>query len=111
MPEKDGVSLPMERGDVLLMHKEIPHRSRGNFSDGIRWSMDLRYQLEPLLDDLCSPIFRQRSAAHPESVLSDHAEWCRRWIEAFSFTSGAKFASLGARRVGNGRRALRHSLI
>lgn len=85
MPEKDGVLLPMERGDVLLMHKEIPHRSRGNFSDGIRWSMDLRYQRtgtptgRPM-----QPDFPVRSAAHPESVLSDHAEWCRRWIEALA---------------------------
>jgi len=85
MPEEEGKMLPMEKGDVLLIHKEIPHRSRGNFSDGIRWSMDLRYQKtgtptgRPM-----QPDFPVRSASNPDSVLTDHEEWCRRWIEALA---------------------------
>lgn len=36
-------TLPMRRGDALLMDPFLPHRSLGNSSRGIRWSLDLRY--------------------------------------------------------------------
>ena len=32
-------------GSVLLFSNAIAHRSFPNFSDGIRWSMDLRWQV------------------------------------------------------------------
>ena len=44
MPDVEPLTLPMEKGDLLLMHKEIPHRSTTNHSETVRWSMDLRYQ-------------------------------------------------------------------
>ena len=44
LPEGKVLSLPMKKGDVLLMHKLIPHRSIPNRSGSIRWSLDLRYQ-------------------------------------------------------------------
>lgn len=34
----------MRRGDVLCIHKYLPHRSLHNDSDKVRWSMDIRYQ-------------------------------------------------------------------
>jgi ectoine hydroxylase-related dioxygenase (phytanoyl-CoA dioxygenase family) len=34
----------MRRGDILCMHKFLPHRSVHNDSKEIRWSLDLRYQ-------------------------------------------------------------------
>jgi hypothetical protein len=34
----------MRRGDMLLLSAYTPHRSQFNRSDGVRWSMDLRFQ-------------------------------------------------------------------
>jgi len=36
-------SMPMKRGDALLMHKLTVHASHSNHNDTIRWSFDLRY--------------------------------------------------------------------
>ena len=44
LPQTERVSLPMKKGDVLLMHKLTPHGSGPNQTDAVRWSMDLRYQ-------------------------------------------------------------------
>ena len=44
LESREAVTLPMRKGSVLLLHKLIPHRSTPNLTDGIRWSMDLRYQ-------------------------------------------------------------------
>ncbi len=41
--ESRAVTLAMEPGDVLLMHNLVFHRSTDNHSDGIRWSIDLRF--------------------------------------------------------------------
>ena len=44
MPQTESLTLPMDKGDVLLMDKQTPHRSTPNHADTVRWSMDLRYQ-------------------------------------------------------------------
>ena len=31
-------------GDVLLLNNIVPHRSLPNTSEGVRWSLDLRWQ-------------------------------------------------------------------
>ena len=36
--------MPMEAGDVLFMTNLTPHASFENNTDGVRWSLDLRYQ-------------------------------------------------------------------
>lgn len=36
--------VPVPKGGALLMTNLIPHASFDNVSDGVRWSMDLRYQ-------------------------------------------------------------------
>ena len=41
--ESRAVTLAMAPGDVLLMHNLVFHRSTDNRSDGIRWSIDLRF--------------------------------------------------------------------
>ncbi len=89
MPAGEILSLPMEKGSVLLLHKETPHSSAVNTSDTVRWSMDLRYQQtgtptgRPFWPD-----FAVRSRANPDLVLKDHEEWCRRWIEALEQRHG-----------------------
>lgn len=83
MPDADPVTLPMDKGDVLFIHKEIPHRSTRNVSDTVRWSMDLRYQKTGTPTGRpFHPDFVVRSRSNPESVLTDWAEWDRLWAEA-----------------------------
>ena len=42
--EKDIVSCEVPFGGMLLLNNCIPHRSLENFSDKVRWSLDLRWQ-------------------------------------------------------------------
>ena len=44
LPDTRRITLPMSKGDVLIMHKLTPHGSGPNHTDAVRWSMDLRYQ-------------------------------------------------------------------
>ena len=88
LPEGEVLSLPMKKGDVLLMHKLIPHRSIPNQSGSIRWSLDLRYQQTGLPTGRSFyPNFIVRSQRHPEFVLSDYNTWSRGWEEALKVTS------------------------
>lgn len=85
MPDAEPVDLPMEKGSLVLIHKNVPHRSTPNLSDGIRWSMDLRYQKTGTSTGrTIYPDFVVRSRSNPESVLTDHAAWCRMWEEALA---------------------------
>jgi hypothetical protein len=40
----DIVLCEVRKGDVLFLNNVIPHRSLVNFSDHVRWSLDLRWQ-------------------------------------------------------------------
>ena len=42
--KQDVVDCPVSYGSVLLLNNLIPHRSLPNNSDGVRWSLDLRWQ-------------------------------------------------------------------
>ena len=42
--KKDVVTCEVPLGGMLLLNNCIPHRSLENFSDKIRWSLDLRWQ-------------------------------------------------------------------
>ena len=89
MPDQKPLDLPMQKGDVLFMHKEIPHRSLPNLSDTVRWSMDLRYQKTGTPTGRpFHPEFTVRSRANPESVLTDHQEWSHRWETALQQSTG-----------------------
>lgn len=91
MPEEKHITLPMKKGSVLLMHKAIPHRSTSNNSDTVRWSMDLRYQKTGTPTGRpFHPDFVVRSRSKPETVLDDHEEWCRLWIEALENSKGVQ---------------------
>jgi ectoine hydroxylase-related dioxygenase (phytanoyl-CoA dioxygenase family) len=82
MPVTEPVSLPVRKGGVILMHKEIPHRSTPNRTDTVRWSIDLRYQKTGTPTGRpFHPEFVVRSRSNPDSVLTDHAAWCRMWVE------------------------------
>ena len=38
------VTCEMKAGSVLFLHQLVPHRSLENYSDDVRWSVDLRFQ-------------------------------------------------------------------
>ncbi len=44
LPAGEVVTCEMPMGSLLLINQLIPHRSTENFSDKIRWSVDLRWQ-------------------------------------------------------------------
>ena len=89
MPQTESLTLPMDKGDVLLMDKQTPHRSTPNNADTVRWSMDLRYQKtgtptgRPFYPD-----FVARSRSNPASELRDYDEWCQQWVESLTAVQG-----------------------
>ena len=44
LPEGDVVTCEMKKGSVLWHRNTMVHRSTENYSEGVRWSADLRYQ-------------------------------------------------------------------
>lgn len=83
--------VPVRKGGVIFMHRLTPHRSTPNYSDQVRWSLDLRYQPTGLPTGRpFHPEFVARSRRNPQSVLTDHAEWSRRWKEALATSQGIK---------------------
>lgn len=70
----------MNKGDALLMHKQTLHASYANNSDTIRWSFDLRYN--PVGQPTGRPAFPgfvARSRKHPDTILSEAADWEKLW--------------------------------
>lgn len=89
MPAAEGIALPVRKGDVILIHKEIPHRSTPNRTDRIRWSIDLRYQKTGTPTGRpFHPDFVARSRSKPDSVLTDYITWRDRWVEALGNSKG-----------------------
>ena len=83
--------VPVKKGGIIFMHRYTPHRSTPNFTDTVRWSLDLRYQ--PIGQPTGRPFhpeFVARSRRDPASVLTDHAEWSRLWTEALATSKGIK---------------------
>jgi Phytanoyl-CoA dioxygenase (PhyH) len=67
LPEGEIVTCTMNKGSVLLLNNLIPHRSTENYSDIIRWSIDLRWQKpgEPSgMEGIKEPIL-MRTASDP----------------------------------------------
>jgi ectoine hydroxylase-related dioxygenase (phytanoyl-CoA dioxygenase family) len=89
LPTEEPLAAPVRRGGVIFMHRHTPHRSTPNFSDHVRWSIDLRYQ--PIGTPTGRPFhpdFVARSEADPNSVLTDHAAWSKAWEEALKNARG-----------------------
>lgn len=84
------VSLPMESGDILIMHRRTPHASHRNTSDHVRWSFDLRYNaIGQPTGRSAFPGFVARSEAHPETELHDPVAWTDLWLDARARLSGS----------------------
>jgi hypothetical protein len=55
----------------------------------VRWSIDLRYQKTGTPTGRpFHPAFVARSRRDPASVLTDHATWCRQWMDALENSKG-----------------------
>lgn len=82
---------PVRKGGIVFMHRYTPHRSTPNYSDHVRWSLDLRYQPtgEPTGRPF-HPDFIVRSRQDPQSVRTDFEEWSRRWEEALATSQGVQ---------------------
>lgn len=85
VPDIPPRPVPVPKGGIVFMHRHTPHRSTPNLSDGVRWSVDLRYQPTGVPTGRpFHPDFVARSRSRPESELTDHAAWDRLWREALA---------------------------
>lgn len=91
LPNITPQPVPVKKGGVVFMHRWTPHRSTPNFTDGVRWSIDLRYQTaDTPTGRPFHPEFIARSRAHPERELTDYNEWCRLWVDALNNSQGVQ---------------------
>ena len=78
IPRGEVVCCPISVGSVLMIQHKTVHRSMPNFSDHIRWSLDIRYS-DPRLptgrDSI--PGFIARSIESPESIAKSHHDWLK----------------------------------
>ncbi len=84
-------AVPVPKGGICFMHRNTPHRSTPNFSNGVRWSLDLRYQ--PTGQPTGRPFhpeFVARSETNPSSVLTEHGKWSKDWAEALEAAKGVQ---------------------
>ena len=91
LPQTAPVPVPVKAGGFVFMHRATPHRSTPNFTNGVRWSIDLRYQ--PMGQPTGRPLhpeFIARSKANPASVFTDYETWKTNWVTALENSKGAK---------------------
>ena len=76
----DRKLIETQPGDVLFLSKYTMHSSLPNISDGIRWSLDLRYNPpgQPT-GRAWFPGFIARSRSAPETEMCDPKEWAVSW--------------------------------
>ena len=74
--KRDAVLCEVQPGDVLFINNLIPHRSLTNVSNGIRWSLDLRWQLPDLPNGFygIKPCLRLTDSTDPAYV-PDWSAW------------------------------------
>ncbi len=75
-PIGKAVTIPMNKGGVVIIHGRTPHGSGPNRTDRVRWSMDLRWHdaRKPAGRPLPGMLVRSRS--HP---LTTYDEWVQAW--------------------------------
>ena len=76
IPDGEIVCCPIRVGSVLLIQHKTVHRSTPNFSDHIRWSLDIRYS-DPRLPTGRDSVsgFIARSVENPELITKSHHDW------------------------------------
>lgn len=78
MPRGESVTVPMEKGGIILIHCRTPHGSGPNLSGMVRWSMDLRWHDARKPGGRPLPGLLTRSREHP---LTGYKDWVRAWEE------------------------------
>lgn len=77
------------RGGAVFQNKFTPHRSTPNLTQGVRWSVDVRYQpADTPTGRPFHPAFTVRSRRDPDCEVVDPAVWDRSWLEAFAALAG-----------------------
>lgn len=85
LPEIEPQVVECPRGGVVIQDKFTPHRSTPNRSDGVRWSLDVRYQpADTPTGRPFHPAFLVRSRRSPGRCVRDHAEWDAAWEAALA---------------------------
>ncbi len=85
LPDIDPVTLPMEPGDVLLLHRRTCHVSLPNRGAHVRWSLDLRYHPTGMPSGRDAlPSFVVRSRRNPDSEVSSVEDWRAGWRQSIS---------------------------
>jgi len=83
MQGRKAVPLPVKKGGAVLFHKMNVHRALPNLSNGLRWSIDLRYHpIGQATGRPAFPGFVARSRANPASELRDAGVWAANWNKA-----------------------------
>ncbi|MBM3263173.1 MAG: phytanoyl-CoA dioxygenase family protein [candidate division Zixibacteria bacterium] len=83
LPKNPSVSCPIPKGGALMIQHRTVHRSGPNFSDGIRWSLDIRYSDWRKPTGRASvPGFIGRSRLHPERVTHSLSQWLALFTDA-----------------------------
>jgi hypothetical protein len=79
--DRRGVPLPVRKGDVILLHKRIPHSAMPNRSGEVRWSFDFRYH--PVGSTSDRPWFPSLQLTGPGATgKPDAARWRQMWEAA-----------------------------
>jgi hypothetical protein len=88
LPVVEPVVVECPRGGAVIQDKFTPHRSTPNRSDGVRWSLDVRYQpADTPTGRPFHPAFVVRSRSAPEREVRDHGDWDRAWCDALEALS------------------------
>lgn len=91
LPNTEPVTVPVERGGILMMHCRTPHGSQPNQADTIRWSLDLRWNDARMPNGRPHlPGLYVRSIENPELVVHDREEWETAWKFARAGSRGAR---------------------
>ncbi len=78
LPPGRVVACPIRRGGAIVFHPRLVHRSRPNRSQGIRWSVDIRFsdaEMPSGREEV--PGFLARSTKRRAEVASSHLDWLK----------------------------------
>jgi len=81
--ERDAISIPVNAGDVIFLHRLTKHASLRNRSKKLRWSFDLRYHpTYQFSGHPLKPSWVTRSKGNPSTEIKDWKIWAKMWRDA-----------------------------
>lgn len=91
LPAVEPLIASVKKGGVVFMHRCTPHHSTPNRTDGVRWSLDLRYQPTGTPTGRpWQPAFVVSSERDPSTICTDYAQWDQEWAEALAKPAPSK---------------------